>query len=204
VDRVKKHRSWVIERNRKRNKKRKQKNKEKKAVAIGDEVQKIKDSNLVHNFTDVVVPDDVYLYLSLGSTFVPSTMSGKHDDIYDAKAFCRKLKWQAALKDSNINAMRIETEDSNTSAMGIESESMGSTVIAPDRLKPKTSSLPFGVDKKVENVCSKLLDTVKQYQKTKPTTNLTHREFNGLKWCKEKVKDGSVYITRVDKGVALS
>jgi hypothetical protein len=61
-------------------------------------VEEIKKSNQVINLSSVDVPDDVYLYLSLGSTFVPHKKPSQHDLVYDTKMFTRKLAWQAYFK----------------------------------------------------------------------------------------------------------
>ena len=41
------------------------------------------------------IPDEAYLYLSLGSTFSSTVNPKKHDYVFDTKEFCRKLAWSA-------------------------------------------------------------------------------------------------------------
>ena len=46
-------------------------------------LREVKDGKLVYNLSSVVIPDCAYLFLSLGSSFVPSKIRSKHDDVYD-------------------------------------------------------------------------------------------------------------------------
>ena len=62
------------------------KSKEKEAI-IHQEIENIKKSNLVKNFSSEIIPDEVYFYLALGSTFCPTAKKDKHDYNFDAKEF---------------------------------------------------------------------------------------------------------------------
>ena len=68
-----------VEKNRVKNAKKR----EKKRDEVKAQIQTIKSSNLVHNFSSMEVPDSAYMFLALGSLFVPSNSGSKHDDIYD-------------------------------------------------------------------------------------------------------------------------
>ena len=46
---------------------------------ILNEIEEIKKSNLVRNFSGFEIPDSAYLYLALGSGFVPAKIAQKHD-----------------------------------------------------------------------------------------------------------------------------
>ena len=56
----------------------------------------------------------------------------------------------------------------------------------PDELSPSGSSWPPETDKRVENLLEELKRTIEQAPKKKRTTNMTHREVAGLKWCRER------------------
>ena len=86
-------RTRKIERHRTRN----QQKRDNKREQVSTQIQSIKESNLVHNFSSLKVPDSAYMFLALGSSFVPSKCGSKHDDIYDIKMFARKLRWTSFL-----------------------------------------------------------------------------------------------------------
>ena len=75
-----------------------QRRRQEKEDELTARIKEIKQNNQVINLSSVEVPDDVYLYLALGSTFVPHKKPSAHDLIYDTKMFSRKLAWQAFFK----------------------------------------------------------------------------------------------------------
>lgn len=46
------------------------------------------------NLSDYHIPDDTYIFLSLGSAFIIYKYPTPHDFTYDTDEFCRKLAWQ--------------------------------------------------------------------------------------------------------------
>ena len=76
-----------------RQKLKRQKVSSQKQKCLDEKLVKIKSSNLVMNLSSQDIPDEMYFYLALGSTFVPAKTYDKHDFVFDAKNFCRKLAW---------------------------------------------------------------------------------------------------------------
>ena len=110
----KKHRNTQREVKRRYNKRKRLKKSEKKKMNTKIEIANIKKSNLVKNFSDEEVPDEAYLYLSLGSTFCPTVRKEKHDYVFDTKEFCRKLEWKAlfqSMKQDQNDTKSEEDED---------------------------------------------------------------------------------------------
>ena len=63
------HRKTRREEKRRYEKKRRRKKQNEKQIRVQKEIKSIKESNLVKNFSTEEIPDEAYLYLSLGSTF---------------------------------------------------------------------------------------------------------------------------------------
>ena len=174
--------------------------KKQKADHIEARIREIKSTNQVINLSSMEVPDDVYLYLSLGSTFVPHRKPSDHDLIYDTKSFCRNLSWQTYFHSNppeSTNSNHLASEDRTANKIdfcaGIE------------KLRPPGSSWPVYNNKLLEDVNRKLTHGISEITKTTKDhiTNLTHREADGLKWCQKNTKDRKCYITRADKGGAI-
>ena len=94
---------------RRRNRKVKLLDKQKRKKQVENDIKKIKESNLVHNFSSVNIPDNVYLFLALGSSFVMKKMGSKHDDLYDLKLFSRKVRWRAYFREKDGEKKNEET-----------------------------------------------------------------------------------------------
>ena len=90
-----KNRILTKTRRKKRDKKRRLETKEIKKKKSDDLVKEIKDNNLVHNFSKEEIPDAAYIFLALGSNFVPTRNIKSHDHVFDTKLFSRKLAWAA-------------------------------------------------------------------------------------------------------------
>lgn len=153
------------------------------------EINHIKKSNLVYNMSSEEVPDSAFAFLALGSSFVPSKIGSKHDDIYDIKLFSRKLRWKAFFK-----SMPVMSGASNED---------GKLLKAPKKLKPKNQESPGLPNKHIDEIIDKLSSSVESFKKSKPKTNLTHLEVQGLRWCIKKIKEKKLYFTRADKGGSI-
>ena len=116
---------------------------------------------------------------------MPSAVGSKHDDVFDTKIFARKLRWRWYHKE---NGNVPETKDDVDNL-----EDAAENIMAPERLKPKGSSQPFQQNKQLESIISKLTEKVVKCEKTKPSTNLTHREVEGMKWCRKMVGERKIY-----------
>ena len=163
---------------------------EKKSEEMAARIEIIKQSNLVHNLSSVEVPDSAYAFLALGSSFVPSKMGTKHDDVYDIKLFSRKMRWKAFFR--IMPELHIEN--------GLSDTEVERLLKVPDKLKPKNLEMPSIRNKHLEEIIEKLSAKVEGYKKKIPSTNLTHLEVEGLRWCKKMVKDKKLYFSKVDKG----
>lgn len=184
-----------VEKNRSKNAKKR----EKKRQEVITQIQEIKSSNLVHNFSSMDVPDSAYMFLALGSSFVTAKVGCKHDDIYDIKQFSRKLRWTSFFRNMETVSGNITGSDTNTPT---DQEEL---LRAPESLKPKNLENPgLGYqDKRLETIISKLSGVVMSFKKKRPRINLTHLEVEGMRWCQKMVKERRLYFTRVDKGGAI-
>ncbi|KAL5258790.1 hypothetical protein ACHWQZ_G009299 [Mnemiopsis leidyi] len=173
-----------------------QRRRQEKEDELTARIKEIKQNNQVINLSSVEVPDDVYLYLALGSTFVPHKKPSAHDLIYDTKMFSRKLAWQAFFK---ANPGFGEPKDN-----GKQSEGLDLTHRIED-LRPPGTTWPQFSSKLLEEVNGKLnqgvSDIIKNAKQHSP--NLTHREAAGLKWCIKHTRERVVYISEADKGGAI-
>ena len=55
-------------------------------------------------------------------------------------------------------------------------------------------------DKRVNSLLEELQNAIENSPKTTRASNMTHKEVEGLNWCKDMVKSKTLYITRADKG----
>ena len=166
------------------------------------ELKEIKSSNLVINFSDGEIPDEVYFYLALGSSFVPTKVQDKHDYIFDAKNFCRKLAWSffhnQRVIENEVNQDRISASPQNT----IEDSQINNWETSPG-LKIKGRTFPdLKHNKKQFDIIHKklLADVANISLHDKKWSNLTPMEKQGLKWCQRAIKDHRLYFTKADKG----
>ena len=155
------------------------------------EIQNIKKSNLVKNFSNEEVPDEAYLYLALGSTFCPTSKPRKHDYLYDAKEFCRKLAWSTYYENRRKESENTRTEelthDVETLLMDTsdseedDAEAMCSFGI-PQKLKIKSRRLPEYSDNLLSFVTQKIKDGISKITLPKvQKRNLTILEAKGQK-----------------------
>ena len=198
-EKKKKNHILLKKRRKRRDRERRQKRKNQKEDDIKKKVQEIKSKNLVHNFSSQDIPDDAYLYLALGNTFAIVKDVKRHDHVFDGKLFGRKIAW-AAYHHKKSSEPEPNGEDVSPSET---TETLAHRWDYPDELSPSGSSWPPETDKRVENLLEELKRTIEQAPKKKRTTNMTHREVAGLKWCREKVRSRVLYITRADKGGSI-
>ena len=174
---------------------------------LKEELERIKCSNLVMNFSSQEIPDEMYFYLALGSTFVPSKVHDKHDFVFDAKGFCRKLAWQFYFSDTYT-----QDNDNNTPLSdppdAIENDDVQESRIdswkTPAKLKIKGRSYPETNSKFCDKVMKKILSDVEGIAlSNRKWCNLTHVERCGLKMCQKAVRDRKLYFTKADKGGAM-
>ena len=165
------------------------------------ELSLIKSGNLVINFSNEEIPDEVYFYLSLGSSFVPAKVQDKHDYTYDAKLFCRKLAWSFF-----HNQGQTESEGEKDSTQESPHDPQINMWKIPVGLRIKGRNLPdLQHDKKHFDIVSKKLlsdvENISLYDKK--WSNLTPTEKQGLKWCQRAVKERRLYFTKADKGGSI-
>ena len=55
----------------------------------------------------------------------------------------------------------------------------------------------------MDSLLQDLNQTIERTPKKKKKNNLTHLEVAGLRWCEEKIKSRSLYITRADKSLSM-
>ena len=202
------------------NSKKKIREKNKRHEKVQEEIQKIKDSNLVKNFSSEEIPDEAYLYLSLGSTFSSTVPPKKHDYVFDAKEFCRKLAWSSYHEEKKKEmATKDLCELSKLFEDGEENEEEGdflgfengeeakpkSSWAIPKKLKIKSRRLPDFKNNLLTHVTENIKNAVKNIvMPKKHRRNLTILEANGQKWCRKMTSERKIYITRVDKGAVSS
>ena len=162
---------------------------------------------MVKNFSKEEVPDEVYLYLALGSNFCPTSRPEKHDFIFDGKEFCRKLAWSAYFenqrRERETAIANLTDDEANLNASNSEEEDTGLLYGwgLPQKLKTKSRSLPEFNDNLLTSVTEKIKDGIKSIViPRKRKHNLTPLEAKGQKWCRKAIKERKVYITKVDKG----
>ena len=201
-----KHRSKLKMWRRERQKKKREKAALKRKEILKIKLDKIKSSNLVQNFSSEELPDEAYFYLSLGSGFVPTKTHDKHDFIFDAKQFCRKLAWSCYFNEQ-YTASDKDMGDSHRSTEDIQNGSTNSEIIGwdtPARLRIKGKSFPELNNKLFDKVMKKILSDVDGISLSeKRWGNLNYLERQGLLWCRKAIKERRLYITRADKGGAM-
>ena len=200
------HKKTKAEIRKKYEKRRRCRRQERKRLLIQDEIQKIKQSNLVKNFSSEDVPDEVYLYLALGSQFCPTVEPKKHDYIFDTKVFCRKLAWSAYHEHKKNEALLKRDGDPATDLAEIfMSDDEDDHPIygwnIPTKLRIKCRKMPDYSDNLLSHITKKLKNAVYNLQPPdQRQKNLTILEAKGQKWCKAAIKERRLYITKVDKG----
>ena len=157
------------------------------------------------NFSTQEIPDEIYFYLALGSTFVPSKVHDKHDFVFDAKNFCRKLAWKFYYSDTYTreNDNDIPLSDPPDSGEGHSSSRIDGWK-TPTKLKIKGRSYPEINSKFCDQVMKKILSDVEGIALADiKWRNLTFIERCGLKMCQKAVRDRKLYFTKADKGGAM-
>ena len=145
------------------------------------------------NFSNQEIPDEMYFYLALGSTFVPSKVHEKHDFVFDAKDFCRKLAWKFYYSDTytegNDNTPLSDPPDLSEHN---EDQEVGSASgingwKTPAKLKIKGRSYPETNSKLLNQVSKRIISDVEGITlSNKKWKNLTYRTL----WLKN-VPEGS-------------
>ena len=170
-------------------------------------LEKIKSSNLVLNFSSQEITDEMYFYLALGSTFVPSKVYDKHDFVYDAKAFCRKLAWSFYHSESDAHYTNNNMARSNATDVMNSSENKETRISGwkpPAKLRIKGQSFPQLNSKLCDQVMKKIMSDIEGIALSdKKWKNLSFIEKRGLKLCQKAVKDRKLYFTKADKGGAM-
>ena len=165
------------------------------------EVQKIKESNLVKNFSSEDVPDEAYLYLALGSQFCPTKVPKMHDYTFDTKTFCRKLAWSAYHEHRRKETEHYDQNSDSSTSTDSDWEASGPILGCPQKLKIKSRQLPEFSDNLLTHVTETIKEGIKNITlPAKRKRNLTILEAKGQKWCKKAISDKRLYITKVDKG----
>ena len=212
-----KHRRTQREVRRAYDKRRRARNKENKKRLVTEEIEKIKQSNLVKNFSSEDIPNSAYLFLSLGSTFCMKQCPKLHDYVFDAKEFCRKLAWVAfyeakkkssAIQQNTTSDLKDmfesdeETDEflgfANTETVPIEAEVDNGRVngwMASKKLKIKSRKNPEFNDPLLNSVTQKIKDGVRQIElPKKPRSNLTLLEAEGMRWCRRAVQEDCILL----------
>ena len=201
-----KHRSKLKIWRREKQKKKREKVSLQKKEHLKVKLDRIKTSNLVQNFSNEEIPDEVYFYLALGSGFVPTKVHDKHDFIFDAKIFCRKLAW-SLFYNEQYTAENIDTNNPQTAISGHQNASSDSEIAGwctPARLKIQGKSFPELNNKLFDKVMNKILSDVDGISLSeKRWDNLTYLERQGLLWCRKAIRERRLYITKADKGGAM-
>ena len=176
-----------------------------KKKKLQKELEKIKSCNLVMNFSNQDIPDEMYFYLALGSTFVPSKVHDKHDFAFDAKNFCRKLAWSFYYSDTYSRNYDSDTPPSDPPESSSEvADSRIDSWSIPAKLKIKGRSYPETNSKFCDTVIKKIMSDVEGITLSdKKWSNLSYIERCGLKMCQKAVRDRKLYFTKADKGGAM-
>ena len=166
-------------------------------------LDRIKSSNLVQNFSNEEIPDEVYFYLALGSGFVPTKIHDKLAFIFDTKLFCRKLAW-SLFYNEQYTTETIDNGNPQTAISGPQIASSDSEIAGwctPTRLKIKGKSFPELNNKLFDKVMKKILSDVEGISLSENRwDNLTYLECRGVLWCRKAISERRLYITKADKG----
>ena len=171
------------------------------------ELEKIKSSNLVLNFSNEDIPDEAYFYLALGSTFVPTKRHDKHDYMYDAKYFCRKLAWSYFYNKPQSDSESLDGNDLSSDTSLARNDNNYEEIDyweTPSSLRIKGKSFPDLQNKHFDLIMQKILcDVERMPLPKKQWSNLSDAEHIGLQWCQKAVRKKRLYFTRADKGGAM-
>ena len=165
-------------------------------------IARIKSSGQIVNLTEIELPDSVYLYLSKGSSFVPTTQPNQHDLIFDTSEFLRKLSWKTFFYD--LGKEKDKTPYSEqldmTEVSGLDGNFISDNM---NKLKPKSDMWPAHTNKLLEQVIDKVKHFASNLDLKKNKSNLTWLENQGLQWCLKMKRDGVLYFGKADKGGAI-
>ena len=186
-----KHHVTVQKHSKQRNRLRRKKRSLKRKDNLSMQINSIKNSGLVVNFTDIEVPDSALLYLSKGSTFVPAVDASKHDLVFDTQEFLRKLSWKSYFNCSEY--LNSTDKNDDTSEM------------VCSKLKLSSNRWPSFNNKLLDNVCSKITNFVDSLKLTEMSkfSNLSYLEKQGLFWCMRMKNSGIIHFSKADKGGAI-
>ena len=156
---------------------------EKKKEWMTQKIVEIKNT-LVFNLSSQEIPDIAYLYLAKGLNFVESKGIKKEELLYDTKQFLRKMEWKGYFNDLGRDDNEVETD------------------IHHD-LRIKSSKHPEGYSNPLyDEIRTKVLGFVSNYQPKDPKSNLTNAETRGKNWLLQKINAQSLFVTKADKGGA--
>ena len=114
-----------------------------------------------NNFSSQDIPDEAYLCMSLGSTFAPVKNVKRHDHVYDAKLFGRKLAWAAYHHSKNTSPAVTEEVATPT----VVAEATTNRWSYPEDLKPTGTSWPPEADKRLDSLLQHLNQTIERTQR---------------------------------------
>lgn len=154
-----------------------------KSKSLQNEVLKIKTDNIVVNFSDVDIPDIAYIYLAHGLNFVESHKANTEDLKYDLNEFIRKLSWKAYFHEN-------------------PSDNYATNDVHKD-LRVKSQKYPDYANPLLEEVKTKVLGWVTNFEPGEPVSNLTPQAVRGKKWIIDSVNNKEIFVTRADKGGSI-
>ena len=187
-------------------KRRRKRIKEQKKLSVAEEIVKIKQSNLVKNFSSEETPDSAYAFLALGSTFCTTHTQKLHDYQFDTKIFCRKLAWAAyhVIRKREAEAAsnsQLDISAAPTVTAAVNDAAKVNSWTIPSKLRIKSRKNPDLNDKLLDCITQKITDSVNHIElPKKKRSNLTVLEADGMKWCKKAMSERRLYFSRVDKG----
>lgn len=186
-----KHRDTLLSKSIKRNRKRRLKNKVIRNRNLVEKIDSIIKNGSVVNLTNIPLPNHALLYLSKGSSFVPSVPASKHDIVYDTNEFIRKLHWRTM-----FNTNTIDNSQNNNI--------VNRQAVHP-KLKLKSNKWPVINNKLLDNVCNKITNLVNSLDitKIKKYNNLSFLEKKGLLWCINMKQTNEIHFSQADKGGAI-
>ena len=155
------------------------------------------------NFSDLEIPDDALLYLALGSGFIPTAQTNVHDEIFDAKEFCRKLSWRAYHHDKETKQIIAQGDGTKIAEPCTDDDAVKKSPWSAEKLQLGSNIWPMYSDKLLDDIISDIKYRVNDMKTPRIRSNLTYQEHNGLVWCKKMVRQRLLYISRVDKGGSI-
>lgn len=178
------HRKLTSEKRKIRTQKYKKNVRERKLTNLKEEVQRIKDANIVVNLSSMEIPDVVYIYLAHGLNFIEAHKPLVENLRFDLNEFIRKLSWKVYF--SIYPTTETEEEDLHAN-LRVKSNKY------PDMAPPPL----------LDEIKNKVLGWVSSFQPEKPESNLTPQALRGKKWVVDTVSKNELFVTKADKGGSI-